>query len=407
MDINIAFLNPQTDASLSNPQYIENKQDFLVVIEKQISSLKEEAVISDKMNTDLNLILKSEVDELSSKLEKNILLSGNKFPPKEDSIKKMKNNIDQSLEKNDGSDVIYSVFFNPPVSHADEAESKVNYLMTTNVIQIDSESENHNKENIQLQSKKEININSLPQSNIKNDIVYEDLGQILAVKTEKPFNFTSENKFIDNEDMILSEDNKIDTVLTSLIPSDLSLEGKSKNKIQSQLSAYENLSEFNDTSMIDNEYTQVDSNQIIQESEINYDSNKAQSFEKELGEHLVSMIKENNHQVKLKVNPPELGSIDIDLNWADEQANVSFYSGNPQVVSAIESSIAELKNLFHNQNLSLGDVHVFHQHSDDSKKHHHTFSEAQKENIHSNKIDKSEKENNHKPLSSGNISVFV
>ena len=387
MDINTVFLNPQADFSDKNIQPIENKQDFYIAMEKQIDSLNKQSTLSEKENNNFNLEIKSELDDTTQNLEKNSLSSGNKLPTEE------------SIEKNDDAVVIYSAIFNPMICHTDDLELKADYLKSVNIIQEDLKSKTDEEENLPFQNKKEMNINDLSPHNKEIHASTENLG-LYQNKIEKSLNSDHKNTDIENDEQ--------SSELTSLIPSDFELENKPRNKIQSQLSTYEKISEFNASSMIENEVIQTETKETINESEINYDSNKAQIFEKELGEHLVSMVKENEHQVKLKINPPELGNIDIDLNWTDEQANVSFYSGNAQVIATIESSITELKNLFSDQNLSLGDVHVFHQDSDENKKHHQDFDDAQKnQNTESNLVKKSKKDSINKPLSSGNISVFV
>ena len=405
MDINIAFLNPQSDISLSNLQPIESKQDFSIMIEKEIE-------------TNSN----SENNEITLNSEKVILSFGSAFPVEGTDRENLKTNDAKNLEESESecAEHIFSVMINPLVSPAKEIESKPDYLEIVNTIQSESENEFENQENSRFETKDESNINNVAQNkeavNINNiakgqvekNIFSEQLAKVSLMKTEKASNSKHESQAIKKDDVNLSENDKTDSVIASLIPSDVALESKSKNKIQSQLSAYENISEFNENSAVENEYIQADAKEIIQKGEINYDPSKTQSFEKELGEHLVSMIKENDHQVKLKVNPPELGNIDIDLNWSNEQANVSFYTGSAQVMTTIEASIAELKNLFNQQNLSLGDVNVFHQASDEHKRNHQDYNKAQKnENLESQIIKKSVKEKVNNPLSSGSISVFV
>lgn len=389
MDINIAFLNSQLNNSIDFSQVIESEQDFSIIMDKQVVVSKSQGAFSEKVISDSISEENWLLNENNENPEKNILSPGNEFPL----------NINELSEKNDDPAPIYGVMFNPLIYQSDNESSSTEYLETVNIIQLATENE--------FQSKDEKNINDLSQDKILKKEVPEIVVQTSLPKIENNLKPIYENKTIKtNADFLYDKDNE-DSVLTSLIPSDFSLDGKSKNKITSQLSVYESTLEFNENNMIESDLVEANSKENIESSEINYDPNQTQAFEKELGEHLVSMVKQNDHQVKLKINPPELGNIDIDLNLNDEQADVSFYTGNLQVMATIEASISELKSLFNNQNLSLGDVHVFHQSSDENKKHHQDFYETQKnENIEQNSIKKSTKEKLNKP-SSGNISVFV
>lgn len=303
--------------------------------------------------------------------------------------------------------------FNSMIPQFEIVNSKSDYIQMMNTTQTDLKDEYKNQENTSFQTEDQININNFSLNKI--DTHAEILTQSPLYKTEKSLSFNHEYGIRDiKEDEAVSlekiESNFVESnsMGLNLLSADLAMEGKTKTKIQSQLSVYDHISEFNESNVVDNEHIQTDSNDVILKGEINYDPNKTEFFEKELGEHLVSMVKENDHQVKLKINPPDLGNIDIDLNWAEEQANISFYAETFQVKAAIEASIAELKNLFNEQSLSLGDVHVFHQTSDSNKRDHQDFYESQSnENIKTTIIEKAEKEIINKPLLSGSISVFV
>lgn len=407
MDINIAFLTPQSDILSNNSQPIENKQDFSIVMAHHIVPFEQESIKTENMSTDIYLEHNLYLDEVTQNSEKNILSIGNVFPLEK-----------EPLEEKEGTELIYGIMFNPisyqendnlpkDVIHT-ETLNKNTYRDTVKNNEI-LQSGPEEKENNLSQLKYEININ-----NPSRDVVYKNsMSENITffptmTKADMTPKSSHESNLIIRDDISPIEDDEKNYVISGLIPSDFSTEVKLKNKIQAQISSYENMSEFKERSIIDNEYIQSESKEMIQENQINYDPNNIQSFEKEIGENLISMIKESDHQVKLKVNPPELGSIDIDLDWTDEQAHVSFYTENMQVMAAIEASISELKNLFNEQNLSLGDVNVFNQDYRESKKQNEDlYNHAQEnDNIESKILNKSTKQTINRP-SSGNISVFV
>lgn len=400
MDINIAFLNSQSDFSVETFHPIENKQDFSFLIESEINS-------SEQIMADLN-------DECTRKTENITLSLGKEVPVEDAEIKELRSKFKSDLEKKD-DDLIYNTIFNPVTYQPEHVKLKTDYTQIVNIIQTALDENFKSQEDIIFPSehKNEIKVDSFFQN--KDELTRaENLAFSFNLKTDKSLNLNHESQDVREDEGALLEKIELNSdeskaVELNLFSAELTVEGKSKTKIQSQLSAYENISEFNEnTTSIDNEYIQTDSQAVFQKSDINYDPNKTEYFEKELGDRLVSMVKESEHQVKLKITPPELGNIDIDLSLTEDQANVSFYTANSQVKAAIEASITELKNLFNEQSLSLGDVHVFHQASDDSKRQSQHFYEKQiNENAETASIKKSEKERINKPLSSNGISVFV
>ena len=143
-------------------------------------------------------------------------------------------------------------------------------------------------------------------------------------------------------------------------------ENKPKIKNQIQSSLFNEMSEFNSIELSENKNNAVSAKEV-ETQVLHYDRNNLGNFEKGIGERLISMIQENNHQATIKIDPPELGRIDIDLQLKDEKTNLSFYTTNIQVKNTLENSMGELKTMLNQQDLTLGEVTVFHQSFDDHK----------------------------------------
>ncbi len=85
----------------------------------------------------------------------------------------------------------------------------------------------------------------------------------------------------------------------------------------------------------------------------------------ELGQKLIWMHTQNIPSAEIKINPPDLGplsiKIDVDQN---QQTTVSFITQHSEVKDAIEAAIPKLREMLNGQQLSLLDVNVSQQQTD-------------------------------------------
>ncbi len=79
----------------------------------------------------------------------------------------------------------------------------------------------------------------------------------------------------------------------------------------------------------------------------------------QVGERINWMINGQMQRAEIRLDPPELGSLDIRLNIAkDNQASVVFHVNNTTAKEAIESAIPRLREMFEQQGLDLANVDV-------------------------------------------------
>jgi len=79
----------------------------------------------------------------------------------------------------------------------------------------------------------------------------------------------------------------------------------------------------------------------------------------QVGDRINWMVNNNMQRVEIRLDPPELGNLDIRLNLAkDNQASILVHVTNPTAKEAIESAIPRLREMFEQQGLDLGDVDV-------------------------------------------------
>ncbi len=78
----------------------------------------------------------------------------------------------------------------------------------------------------------------------------------------------------------------------------------------------------------------------------------------QLNERINWMINSQIQKVDMRLEPAELGSLDVRVTVTKDQANVSFHVGNAMARDAIESAIPRLREMFNEAGVQLGNVDV-------------------------------------------------
>ncbi len=83
------------------------------------------------------------------------------------------------------------------------------------------------------------------------------------------------------------------------------------------------------------------------------------AWQQSFGEKVMWMINQNIHSAEIKLNPPELGRLDIKISMQQQdQTAISFTSQNQQVREMIESALPRLREMLGDSGLNLSDVDV-------------------------------------------------
>ena len=82
------------------------------------------------------------------------------------------------------------------------------------------------------------------------------------------------------------------------------------------------------------------------------------AWESNLASRIQMFVGQNIQNAEIRLDPPELGLLEIKIKIVNDSANLSFNSSNSQVREAIETAIPRLKEMFEESGLSLGDVNV-------------------------------------------------
>lgn len=82
------------------------------------------------------------------------------------------------------------------------------------------------------------------------------------------------------------------------------------------------------------------------------------AWESNLGSRLQMMVGQNVQSAEIRLDPPELGALDIKIKVTNDIASVNITSPHSQVREALETAVPRLREMFAESGLSLGDVNV-------------------------------------------------
>ena len=79
---------------------------------------------------------------------------------------------------------------------------------------------------------------------------------------------------------------------------------------------------------------------------------------KELHDRVSVMLSLNKHEGDIRLDPPELGSMQIRVRSDAEQAQINFVVQNQQAKEALEQSLPRLKEMLAEQGIQLGESNI-------------------------------------------------
>ncbi|RLA41816.1 MAG: hypothetical protein DRQ64_01270 [Gammaproteobacteria bacterium] len=78
----------------------------------------------------------------------------------------------------------------------------------------------------------------------------------------------------------------------------------------------------------------------------------------EVGNRIRWMVGQNNSGVQLRLNPPELGSIEVKVATEGERTSVTFFAANPAARDALELALPRLREMFADSGMQLANADV-------------------------------------------------
>jgi len=78
----------------------------------------------------------------------------------------------------------------------------------------------------------------------------------------------------------------------------------------------------------------------------------------EFSKRIQFLVKNNMQHAELRLDPPELGKIQVKINLSQDQASVAFVSQSGNVRDAIEQAMPRLREMLNESGIQLGDADV-------------------------------------------------
>ena len=82
------------------------------------------------------------------------------------------------------------------------------------------------------------------------------------------------------------------------------------------------------------------------------------AWETNLSSRLQMMVGQNIQTAEIRLDPPELGALDIKIKITNDVASVNITSPHAQVREALETAVPRLREMFEESGVALGDVNV-------------------------------------------------
>ncbi|MGB4065183.1 MAG: flagellar hook-length control protein FliK [Azonexus sp.] len=82
------------------------------------------------------------------------------------------------------------------------------------------------------------------------------------------------------------------------------------------------------------------------------------TWTQDFGSRVVWLAKNDQQVAQININPPQLGPIQITLSINGDQTSAAFASPHPEVRQAIQDSLPQLREMFANAGISLGQANV-------------------------------------------------
>jgi flagellar hook-length control protein FliK len=84
----------------------------------------------------------------------------------------------------------------------------------------------------------------------------------------------------------------------------------------------------------------------------------SRDFGQEVGNRIVWMATQNRQVAELRIDPPQLGPVEVRLSISNDQANLSFHSPHATVRDALQASLPRLQDMLQGLGITLGQVSV-------------------------------------------------
>jgi flagellar hook-length control protein FliK len=85
---------------------------------------------------------------------------------------------------------------------------------------------------------------------------------------------------------------------------------------------------------------------------------QAPNWDQALGQRVVWMLAQDTQRAELRLNPPQLGPVEIQITVEGDKTQLSFHAQNAMVKEALDAALPRLREMIADTGLNLVDVHV-------------------------------------------------
>jgi flagellar hook-length control protein FliK len=107
----------------------------------------------------------------------------------------------------------------------------------------------------------------------------------------------------------------------------------------------------------------------------------AEGWGQAMGDRIMWMLGKGVQAASIRINPPHLGPIQVQLSVQNDQANVQMLVQHGVVKEALEAAMPRLREMLNESNLNLVNVDVSHRESPDQSSSSALFSQDQREQM--------------------------
>jgi flagellar hook-length control protein FliK len=87
-----------------------------------------------------------------------------------------------------------------------------------------------------------------------------------------------------------------------------------------------------------------------------------------INQHIVVMVNEKSQSIRLTLNPPELGPVEVNVRVENKVASVQFVSAAPEVQKALQDGLPVLQEMLSQAGIDLGKTDIGNKQSSRSNK---------------------------------------
>lgn len=333
----------------------------------------------DRQNNEIKTVEKSNKDELQNKPVKNKVTDEDKAEITGDTV------VIEGVDDDRPGETLPSVtgselpFFNPEINLTDPGA----ILSTENTPrQIAAPSNLIAQTDIELEAVGKLQVDSSIQKQISMN---EDVPLILAGNREfKPLNVS-----VTTSEKIQMQDTAFNKLMSEVPAEEMITQAAKLQQVPSVSAMASNPSAAQSTTLnplletnITNSTPQLGK---VLSSAISTNIQNP-NWSQQLTQQVSYMVKGGLQQAEIKLNPANLGPMEIKLSLQDDQASVQFITQHVVVRDALDAAIPKLKDMLEQQGLNLSDVDVSTQSEQQGREDSQSHSEVKMDSV-SNKTD--------------------